>query len=49
MRAGEKIRALAEAERPGEMHDQLIAVAEQYEMLVRRLTGASPGIPSETA
>jgi hypothetical protein len=43
----QKIRALAEAEPPSEMHD--IAVAEQYEILVRRLTGASTGIPSDTA
>jgi hypothetical protein len=44
-----KIRALAEAEPPGEMHDRLIAVAEQYEMLVRRLMGTSTGIPSDKA
>jgi len=44
-----KIRALAETERTGEMHDQLIALAEQYDMLVRPLTGASTGIPSDTA
>ena len=45
----QKIRALAQAEPPGEMHDQLIAVAEQYEILVRRLTGTATGIPSDTA
>src|SRR5690242_2238035 len=45
----QKIRALAEAEPPGEMHDQLIAVAEQYEMLARRFRGTSTGIPSDTA
>ena len=44
----QKIRALAEAEPPGEMHDQLIALAEQYEMLVRRLTGAATSSPSDT-
>ena len=36
-----KLRALAEAEPAGEMHDQLIALAEQYEDLVERLTPAS--------
>jgi hypothetical protein len=35
----QKLKALAEAEPPGEMRDQLMALVEQYEDLVERLTG----------
>jgi hypothetical protein len=35
----QRLRALADAEPLGEMRDQLLALVEQYEDLVKRLAG----------
>ena len=36
----QKLRELAEAEPPGDMHDQLAALAKQYDALAERLLPA---------